>query len=135
MFVCQTWNSNLENKPCVSKSNFASLFSRTRISLSNLCLVSDRVDDSSAFSATTLNPTIFNIIHWVAGLLGQMTHWPSIWCSKHYIFFYNWNDFCKEFCKKLWKKNNTWNIRCMIDETIVPSTQRPSVSYWRLSDF
>ena len=39
-----------------------------------------------------------------------------------------WNRkfFCKEFCKKSWKKNkNTLNIRCLVDETIVPSTQWP----------
>ena len=31
------------------------------------------------------NPTIFNMIRWVAGLLEQMTHWPSVWCSKHFF--------------------------------------------------
>ena len=46
----------------MSKSNFASLFSRTRISLSNLCLVSDRVDDNSAFSATTLSRDCFSLL-------------------------------------------------------------------------
>ena len=30
------------------------------------------------------------------------------------------------------KKNNTWNIRRLVDESF---TQRPSVLYWRLSDF
>ena len=33
----------------------------------------------------TTNPTIFNIICWVAGSLG----WPSAWCSKYYFFFHN----------------------------------------------
>ena len=37
------------------------------------------------------NPTIYNIIRWFAGLLGQMTRWPSVWCSKHYFFY----DFSK----------------------------------------
>ena len=32
------------------------------------------------------NPTICNIIRWFAGHMGQMTHQPSIWCSKHYFF-------------------------------------------------
>ena len=36
----------------------------------------------------------------------------------------NWNDFCKEFCKELWKKNNTWNIRHLVDESFVPANQR-----------
>ena len=36
----------------------------------------------------TYNLTIYNMILWFAGLLRQMTHWPSVWCSK-YDFFYN----------------------------------------------
>ena len=32
------------------------------------------------------NPTIYNIIHWFAGSLGQMTCQPSVWCSKYYFF-------------------------------------------------
>ena len=32
--------------------------------------------------------TIYNKIRWFfAGLLWQMTHRPSIWCSKHYSFY------------------------------------------------
>ena len=41
------------------------------------------------------NPTIFNIISWVAGSMGQTTHWPSVWCSKCYLFSYflaNWKN-------------------------------------------
>ena len=92
---------------------------------------------------------------WYAGLLGQMTHWPSIWCSKYYFFFMisckilckngfnvffhrftkiNWKKFCTEFSKKLWKKNNTWNIRCLVNESFVPATQQASILYWRLTD-
>ena len=33
----------------------------------------------------SLNPTIFNIIRWLAGSMGRMTHRPSVWCSKHYF--------------------------------------------------
>ena len=33
------------------------------------------------------NPTIYNIIRWFAGSLGQMTRQPSVWCSKYYLFF------------------------------------------------
>ena len=33
------------------------------------------------------------------------------------------------------KKNNAWNIRRLVDESFVPLTQRPSILYWRLSDF
>ena len=32
------------------------------------------------------NLTIFNIIHWVTGSMGQSSHWPSVWCSKYYFF-------------------------------------------------
>ena len=38
----------------------------------------------------------------------------------------NRNDFCKEFWKKLWTKNNTWNIRCLVDESFVPSPSEPA---------
>ena len=43
----------------------------------------------------------------------------------------NWNDFCKEFIKKI----NTWNIRCLGEESFVPAKQQTSVLYCRLSDF
>ena len=33
------------------------------------------------------------------------------------------------------KKNNAWNIRRLVDEAFVPSTQRASILYWRLLDF
>ena len=34
----------------------------------------------------SLNPTIFNIIHWVTGSMGQTNHGPSVWYSKYYFF-------------------------------------------------
>ena len=46
-----------------------------------------------------------------------------------------WKGFCKEFCKILWNKNNSWNIRRLVNKTFVPSFQRTSVSYSRLRDF
>ena len=72
---------------------------------------------------------------WVAGL--DLRH------SRVFIFILvnlqktknKLKGFCKEFCKKLWIKNNTWNIRHLFNETIIPATQQPSVLYWRLSDF
>ena len=36
--------------------------------------------------------------------------------------------------KKLWKKN-TWNIKRLVDDSFVPSAQRTSVLYSRLTDF
>ena len=98
------------------------------------------------------NPTIFDtyIICWLTGSMGRTTHQLSVWCSKHYFFamisyrlrafktlyFYNWNDFCKEFCKKLWKKKlehqklGQWVVR-----PSDPTTKQPSILYWRLMDF
>ena len=32
-------------------------------------------------------------------------------------------------------KKNTWNVRRLVDESLVPSAQQTSVSYCRLSDF
>ena len=96
------------------------------------------------------------------GLLGQSSHWPSVWWSKHhfdrlkinqwaagidlghskiFIFIFvklkkikriNWKDFCKEFCKKLWKRIilGTWEA-CLMRQL----SQQPSVLYWILSDF
>ena len=31
------------------------------------------------------NPTIYNIICWFSGLLGQMTPRSRVWCSKHFF--------------------------------------------------
>ena len=36
---------------------------------------------------------------------------------------------------EIMKKNNTWNIRRLVNETIVTSTQQPSVLDRRLLDF
>ena len=59
------------------------------------------------------NPSFYNVIHWFAGPMGQMTHRPSIWCSK---------------C-------HSWNVRQSVDEWFVPLSQRTNVLYCRLSDF
>ena len=57
-----------------------------------------------------------------------------------FLFFYNFTKIkIKSFeCPKSisnYEKNNTWNIRRLVDELFVPSTQPASVLYWRLSDF
>ena len=72
-----------------------------------------------------LKSTLYNIIRWFTEPMGQKTRRPSIWRSKYFFFtisyrlvafkilyFHfcnfikkiNWKDFCKEFCKKSWKK-------------------------------
>ena len=82
-----------------------------------------------AYCSFPINPSIYNILRWVAWTMGQMAHWRSVWHSKYFSFIIsyrhrtlktlyfhfcsfikkkmkkiNWKDFCKEFCKKLWKK-------------------------------
>ena len=71
---------------------------------------------------------------WDKGLSDQSSDCPSI---IFFIISYKLRALksCKEFCKKLWRKNNTWNIRRLVDESFVPAIQRPSVLCWRLSDF
>ena len=98
------------------------------------------------------------ILRLVAWTMGQTNRRPRVWCSKYYFFILfidlghsklfififvilqgnkkiNWKDFCKELCKKSWKKNNTWNIRCLVDDSFVPSSKQTSVLYCRLTDF
>ena len=84
------------------------------------------------------------MIRWFACSFVPANQRPSVWCSKHYFFIIShrlralktfWNNFCKEFCKKWWKKNNTRNIRRLVNESFVPSNQQTSVLYCRLSDF
>ena len=36
--------------------------------------------------ALTINPSIYNILRWVAGTMGQMNRRPSVWCSKYWFF-------------------------------------------------
>ena len=55
---------------------------------------------------------------------------PRVWCSKYHFF----NTFYRFRALKT-QKNNTWNIRCLVDESFVPSAKRTSVLYCRLTDF
>ena len=85
--------------------------------------------------------------------LGRSSHRPSVWWSKYYfdrlkikqwvpgldlghsklfIFYFckvikKWKDFAKNFARNYEKIIIcTWNIRCLVNETIVLSTQRPN---------
>ena len=107
------------------------------------------------FYCLTCNPSIYNIIRWFAGPMGQTNRRPSVWCSKYFfsidsghsklfIFIFvislkntkiNWNDFCRELCKILWKKTNTWNIRRLVNDSFVPSGRRTSLLNCKLTDF
>ena len=44
-------------------------------------------------------------------------------------------QFLKRILQEIVKKNNTWNIRCLVDELFLPAPLQPIVSYWRLSNF
>ena len=85
----------------------------------------------------------------------QTTRWPSFWCSKYFFFtvFYrlrtlktlyfhicnfiknnkriNWNHFCNEFCKKLWKKILETSDT-LSSNHLSQRTSKTSVSYCRL---
>ena len=81
-----------------------------------------------------INPTIFNIIRWVAGSMGWSSYWPSVWCCKYpFNFFYKFTK--KRVLSALSAsqqptvlfsiyQNNTWTIRGLVDETINQVTQR-----------
>ena len=44
-----------------------------------------------------INPSISNMLRWVAGTTGQLNHRPSVWCSKYYFFFIiSWKILCKK---------------------------------------
>ena len=43
--------------------------------------------------------------------------------------------FLQRILQEIVKKNNTWNIRRLVNETIVQSTQQTSVLYWRFPDY
>ena len=37
--------------------------------------------------------------------------------------------------QEIMKKNNTWNIRRLVDDSFVPSSKQPNVLYCKLTDF
>ena len=101
--------------------------------------------NSKLGNPTSRNPTISNIICWVARSMGRSLHRPSVWCSKCYffiistkffakillivftiIFFYNSTK--KKINKEFWVQatvlfsiyQNTWTIRRSVDERIDP---------------
>ena len=74
-----------------------------------------------------INPTIFNIIRWVDGTNDSSTKHLMFQALFFFIISYRLRAlktlyfyFCKfiNFCKEF------WNIRCLVDESFVPATQR-----------
>ena len=47
-------------------------------------------------SLLSRNPSIYNIIRWVAWTIGQTNRRPSVWCSKYYFF----HDFLQNSLQK-----------------------------------
>ena len=43
--------------------------------------------------------------------------------------------FLQRILLEIMKKNNTWIIRCLVDDSFVPSSKQTSVSYCKLTDF
>ena len=99
-------------------------------------------------SAYYKNPSIYNIIRWFAGLMGQTTCQPLMFqvlfifhkilqnsLQKPSQFFYKITKIkIKHFeCPKSIRnyEKNYWKVRCLVNE----SAQQTSISYCRLSDF
>ena len=49
--------------------------------------VSETPQKKDSAQRESKNPSIYNIIYWVAWTIGQRNCRPSIWCSKYYFFF------------------------------------------------
>ena len=96
-----------------------------------------------------LNLSIYNIIRWFAEPMGQTTRRLSVWCSKyHHIFIKSSKILCKTLAIYFFYKITKMKIKSiknyekeilecqtLVDESFVPSAQRTSVLYCRLSDF
>ena len=59
-----------------------------RISTSDAYALANKINSGWVISLFK-NPSIYNIIRWVAWTMGQTNHRPSIWCSKYYYFFHD----------------------------------------------
>ena len=55
------------------------------------------------------NPSIYNILHWVAWTMVQTNRRPRVWCSKYYFFFI---ISCKNLCR------NHFNLFCYFFITV-----------------
>ena len=99
------------------------------------------------------DPTIFNIIRWDDGSLGQMTHRSSIWCSKHYffklllghsksLFLFLWSykkikiklkrflqRILQEIMKKMLGTSDTWSMSSLSHRTSDPAYY---IEDWRI---
>ena len=67
-----------------------------------------------------------------------LVHFKKYWLLRHskvFIFFRKLKRFLEKTLPEIIKKKITWNIKCLVDKSFVPATQRSTVSYWRLSYF
>ena len=74
--------------------------SRGLLPQNTIFLMHQPITHSSGYSAVVCteprNPSIYNIICWVAWTMGQTNHRPSVWCSKYYFF----HDFLQNSLQK-----------------------------------
>ena len=101
------------------------------------------------------NPSIYNILHWVAWTIGQTNCRPRVWCSFFhtfyrfkalktlYFYFCNsikkWENKFKGFLQRIlqdiMKKDNAWNIMRLVNDSFVQSSKQPSILFCRLTEF
>ena len=97
------------------------------------------------------NPTIFNTICWLAGLMGQTIHWPSVWCSKHYFFHMqflielghsnlfifmkmNWHAFFQRVWREIMTKKKYLENQTLADKSFVKSKWQRARYRWNLHE-
>ena len=100
------------------------------------------------YSFLPINPTIFNIIRWVAGSMERTTHRPivsiiffiiSFRHSKLFIFIIlklwkiYWNEICKNFARNYEKINNTSDAWLMSRSSHRPSDPEYYIEDCRIS--
>ena len=65
--------------------------------------------------------------------LGHSKLFTFIFCIS--FFLNRLKVFLQTFLQEIMKRNNTWNIRRLVDNSFVPTSKPPSVFYCRLTDF
>ena len=113
-----------------------------------ICATHSIYDQNSQEEVKSDNLQYNTLGPWVVRLIDQASDGPHVW-SKYYFdrlkikqwvaglylleFIKNKNKierFLQRILQEIMKKNNnTWNIRRLVDESLVPVTQRPSVLY------
>ena len=72
------------------------------------------------------------MIRWFAGSLGQMTHWPSVWCSQYYFFAKTLSIYLFFFIYILNHKNET--IEFWVRQWTSHMSHQPSEPVYHIED-